>query len=177
MDDIVSVKPYNNIKAEYPSTVLEIKMYERIRGGCLNSALKSALKRYPYFTYKFIEREGNFFWTEDCDNFTVTQTDKLRKLGTASAGYHFVDVTYSGCCIRIAFYHGVCDARGIIPFARTLIWRYCCQRYNRQFASGDIRLPDSKLLEGETDTRIQIFMTRANFLTPISKANVLRYPL
>jgi hypothetical protein len=71
-----------------------------------------------------------------------------------SAGYHLVDITYTENKIRIAFYHSICDGRGIKPFVETLIYYYCCDRYQKNFDSTGIRLAGEPLLPGETQEPI-----------------------
>lgn len=131
------------------STVLDVRMTDTIRGDCLQRALTDTLQRYPYMSSKLVEKNGDFYLEESLVSMNAINTKKLRRLGSMSTGYHLVDVTYSGNQICIAFHHALCDGRGITPFLETLVYYYCCYRYNKKFDPSGIRLAGEALLPGE----------------------------
>ena len=131
------------------STVFEIRMKEMIRGDILRRALESTYVRYPYFKSKLVEKDGDFYVVENLLSVAFAKTDKFRALGSMSVNYHLIDVTYTDKKIRVAFHHALCDGRGLKPFLETLIYYYCCQKYNKNFDSTGIRLADQELLPGE----------------------------
>lgn len=132
------------------STVLDVRMTDRVRGDILRRALEKAMERYPYLRSKLVEKDGDFYIAENLLPVSATKTDKLRALGSMSVNYQLIDVTYSGTGIRVAFHHALCDGRGITPFIETLVYYYCSLRYNRAFEAGAIRLAGEPLLPGET---------------------------
>lgn len=136
--------------AGYDSTVIEIRMKEKVTGSYLQSALTDTLKRFPYMAQKLVEKEGSYYLHPNDISMTVAKTQKFRTLGSMSTGYHLIDVTYIGYHIRIAFHHGLCDGRGVMPFAETLLYLYCCQKYKQAFSSEGIRLPGEPVLPEET---------------------------
>lgn len=132
------------------STVLDIRMKDNIRGDYIQRALTTAIKRYPYISSKLVEKNGDFYLEQSPISMNTINTKKLRRLGSMSTGYHLVDVTYSGKQVYISFHHALCDGRGITPFLETLIYYYCCYRYNKKFDSSGIGLEDEELLPDET---------------------------
>lgn len=76
------------------STVLDIRMKSKLRGDYLQRALTTTLRRYPYMTNKLVEKDGDFYLEDSQISMNVVKTDHLRQLGSMSAGYHLVDVTY-----------------------------------------------------------------------------------
>lgn len=136
--------------AGYDSTVIEIRMKEKVTGSYLQVALTDALKRFPYMAQKLVEKDGSYYLHRDDVSMTVAKTQKLRVLGSMSTGYHLIDVTYTGNLIRVAFHHGLCDGRGVMPFVETLLYLYCCQKYKKKFSAEGIRLPGGPVPPEET---------------------------
>ena len=130
--------------------VLDIRMKKRIRGDYLQMAYTKTLQRFPYMANKLVEKDGDFYLEENRLAMTAAKTQKLRRLGSMSTGYHLIDITYWDNRFCIAFHHALCDGRGIKPFLETLIYYYCCLRYNRKFNSSGIRLAGEEMLPGET---------------------------
>ena len=150
MEKIRSGQSFLYREAGYTSTVIDVRMKDKIRGDYLCRALDKALKRYPYFKSKLVEKNGEFYFEEDNISMVAVKTDKSRILGSMSTGYHLLDVTYTANKICVSFHHALCDGRGIKPFIETLIYYYCCLKYNKKLDSTGIRLADEPLLAGET---------------------------
>lgn len=136
--------------AGYDSTIIEIRMKEKVTGSYLQVALTDALKRFPYMAQKLVEKDGSYYLHRDDVSMTVMKTRKFRVLGSMSTGYHLIDITYTENLIRVAFHHGLCDGRGVMPFVETLLYLYCCQKYKRKFSSEGIRLPGEPVPPEET---------------------------
>lgn len=134
----------------YDSTVVEIRMHDKVTGSYLQAALTNTTRRFPYLTQKLVEKGGAYYLHRDDNSMVAVKTDKFRTLGSMATGYHLLDVTYIGNCIRVAFHHGLCDGRGVMPFIETLLYDYCCQKYHKKFSSEGIRLPGEPIPEEET---------------------------
>lgn len=134
----------------YDSTVVEIRMRDKVTGSYLQAALTNTTRRFPYLTQKLVEKGGAYYLHRDDNSMVAVKTDKFRTLGSMATGYHLLDVTYTGNCIRVAFHHGLCDGRGVMPFIETLLYDYCCQKYHKKFSSEGIRLPGEPIPEEET---------------------------
>ena len=132
-------------------TVLDVRMKQKIRGDYLQMAYVKALQRFPYMAKKLVEIDGDFYLEENPLSMTIAKTDKTRQLGSMSTNYHLIDITYFENSFCVAFHHALCDGRGIKPFLETLIYYYCCLRYNKKLDSSGIRLAGEPLLPGETD--------------------------
>ena len=135
----------------YDSTVLEIRMKDKVRGSYLQASLTDTVKRFPYLTGKLVEKGGSYYIAKNDVSMVAVKTDRFRALGSMSTGYHLLDVTYTGNRIRIAFHHGLCDGRGILPFAETLVYGYCIRKYHKAFSSEGIRLPGEAVPEEESE--------------------------
>lgn len=132
------------------SEVIEIRFKKKISSSFLSQALALAMKRYPYFNTKLIEKDGDFYIVQNNAALVAKRTKKLAKLGHISCGYHLIDVTYYDYSVFVSFHHALCDGRGIMPFIETLIHYYCKSKYGTKEIANGIRLANSPLLDGET---------------------------
>jgi hypothetical protein len=151
MEKIISGQAFLYRTEGLPNTVIDVHLHDKVRGDLLRLSLSVALQRYPYLAGKFVEKNGVFYWQENYNGFTIAKTDSFRSLGSMRTGYHLIDITYIGSSIRISFHHALCDGKGIKPFVETLIYYYCCQRYDKNLKGNGIRLADDPLFPGETD--------------------------
>ena len=133
------------------SEVMEVRFKDKITGSFLNQALLTAMKRYPYFNTKLVEKDGDFYIVQNEQSMVARRTKELARLGHISCGYHLIDITYYGYSIYISFHHALCDGRGVMPFIETLIYYYCDLKYGRKPVPEGVRLADDPLLPGETD--------------------------
>lgn len=141
----------------YDSTVVEIRMRDKVTGSYLQAALTNTVRRFPYLTQKMVEKEGAYYLHRNDNSMVAVKTDKFRTLGSMAAGYHLLDVTFTDNCIRVAFHHGLCDGRGVMPFVETLLYDYCCQKYHKKFSFEGIRLPGEDIPAEES---VEPFSTR-----------------
>ncbi|MBU3178346.1 hypothetical protein KPL47_18640 [Clostridium estertheticum] len=132
------------------STVFDIRMKDKVRGDLLRRALDKAMERYPYLTSKLVEKNGDYYIAHNLLPVILAKTDKFRALGSMKVNYNLIDVTYKDKKICVAFHHALCDGRGIMPFIKTLLYYYCCAKYNKTFNATGIRLAGEPLLPGET---------------------------
>lgn len=132
------------------SEVMEIVFHKNVSGSFLNNALTLAIKRYPYLNTKLVELDGDFYIVQNEMSLIAKRTKKLARLGHISCGYHLVDVTYYDKTVYVSWHHALCDGKGIKPFIETLIYYYCQLKYKSNASSENIRLSNSKLLDGET---------------------------
>ena len=133
------------------SEVMEVRFKDKITGAFLNQALLTAMKRYPYFNTKLVEKDGDFYIVQNEQSMIARRTKELARLGHISCGYHLIDITYYGYSIYISFHYALCDGRGVMPFIETLIYYYCDLKYGRKPVPEGVRLADDPLLPGETD--------------------------
>ena len=87
----------------YDSTVVEIRMRDKVTGSYLQVALTNTARRFPYLTQKLVEKGGAYYLHRDDNSMVAVKTDKFRTLGSMATGYHLLDVTYTGNCISCPF--------------------------------------------------------------------------
>lgn len=143
----------------YDSTVVEVRMRDKVTGSYLQIALTNTARRFPYLTQKMVEKDGAYYLHRDDNSMVVNKTDKFRTLGSMATGYHLLDVTYTGSCIRVAFHHGLCDGRGVMPFIETLLYGYCCLKYRKSFPLRESASLESRSLRRKLRSRFPVIST------------------
>ncbi len=121
-EKIRSGQSYLYKKYGMESEVIEIRFKKKVTGSFLNEALRTAVKRYPYFNTRLIEKDGDFYIVQNEQSLVARRTKELARLGHISCGYHLIDITYYDYSVYVSFHHALCDGRGVMPFAETLIY-------------------------------------------------------
>lgn len=111
------------------SMVLEIHLTEAIEFGLLDEALQKTLKRYRYFTQKFVEIKGDFYLVPNDKPCILRNEKRLLPLGGQEVNNYLVDLNYLNSTLWISYHHGLCDGKGIMPFLRTLLFYYLSTKY------------------------------------------------
>lgn len=93
------------------SEAIEVRLVDNVRGSALSQALTEPIKRYPYFSTKLIEKDGDFYIVQNEIAPVARKTEKLARLGSIECGYHLIDITYHGKSVFISFHHALCDGR------------------------------------------------------------------
>lgn len=142
-------------KGGVESQIFEVRLKKRVNGGALHLAALKTYKRYPYFNSKLMEKDGDYYLVSN----PVFPAPQYRRhpdrLGGFESTDHIMEVTYHSNSIVVAFHHGMCDGRGVMPFIRTLLYYYFCYRYPGQnFAVEGVHLAGEQLLDGEMDDPI-----------------------
>ncbi|PRY68393.1 hypothetical protein B0I08_10495 [Glaciihabitans tibetensis] len=88
------------------STVLDVRMKDKVRGDLLRRALEKAMLRYPYLGSKLVEKDGDFYIADNLLPVAFAKTAKLRALGGIEVNYHLIDVTYTDNSILAAVQSG-----------------------------------------------------------------------
>lgn len=124
----------------FESMVLEFHLNEPIVRKNLKNALDKALQRFDYLTKELKEIDGDFYLRENRRPMKLRESATFLPLGGSQVNGHLLDVHYSGQRVFIAYHHGVCDGRGILPFVRTLLYYYFSMKEQQT-----IQLPNVQL--------------------------------
>ena len=66
------------------SEVIEIRFQKKGTGSLLNQALLTAMKRYPYFSTRLVEKDGDFYIVQNEQALLARRTKELARLGHIS---------------------------------------------------------------------------------------------
>ena len=166
-------------RAGNQSNVLDFRLRDEIDGRLLQQALNTALDCYPYLSSRLTERGGDFYFTVNPYPCIAARAAQLRPLAGETVHDHLIDVTWSGRSLCVAFDHALCDGGGLLPFVRTLLFRYLSLRYDRQAVLPGVRLtaPDDAQLAAETAEPMRVrFPVDEGRLAPAWRGRALRLP-
>ncbi|MGN0318332.1 MAG: hypothetical protein ACI4E1_10435 [Lachnospira sp.] len=130
-----------------------VKMKENVYGNILNCAVNKAIKRYPYFSVK-VEKDGDKRYVLKPNELPISVIRTLNPpppLGSEEVNYHLISVDYIGKMIFFNFNHSISGACGFIPFIKTVLYLYISEKYGFVPDPTGFNLPDSPMLEDETD--------------------------
>ena len=138
------------------SQVFELRMRDKVSYYALQLAYRKALQRYPYFNSSFKVKNESIYLVHNRVKPSVEPRKTLRPLGGVASQKNLLDVTFHDKSIYIAFHHGMCDGRGIMPFIKTLMYYYLRRVYKlRDLYIPDVRLAGEELLHGETSDPVR----------------------
>lgn len=138
------------------SQVFELRMRDKVSHFSLQRAYRKALKRFPYFNSSFKVKGESVYLVRNKVKPAVERRRNLRPLGGARTQKNMLDVTFYDKSIFVAFHHGMCDGRGIMPFIKTLMYYYLRRVYKlRDLHIPDVRLVGEEMLHGETSDPVR----------------------
>lgn len=133
----------------FESMIIEIQLKDRIDGSLLKKVFAKILPRYRYLTQKFVIDQGDFYLVPNNKPFTIRQSDQFLPLGGKEVNEHLMDIHYDENTLFIAYHHGICDGKGILPFVKTLVYYYMSSYYIKKINVPDVQLISSPIQKGE----------------------------
>ena len=135
---------------EMPFTIrIETKMTDEVRGEDLFAAMTEAFLRYPYFSVRVVERDGEYVLVHNDAPAAVYEGDGTVPLGSEKLGYHLTAIAYSGRMMHFCTSHVMTDGAGFFPFIKTVLYLYLCRRYGKTLDPAGIRLPSDPFYPDE----------------------------
>ncbi len=130
---------------------IKVTMKEEVDCRVLESAVNTAIKRYPYLAVRVITQpDGAYDFLPNDEKVVVIKTSaNMPNLGEEKVNRHLVFLDYEGRDIYFNISHSLCGGHGSFPFIMTTIYQYVKEKYNVEPYAPAIRKPDSPLLENE----------------------------
>lgn len=139
--------------AERPNVIrIKIRMRDLIDPACMQSAVDSTMKRYPYFCVELKNGEGNV-WEFLDNNRPVVITNSLSgvELNSEESNYHLISFSWQDNWIVMDVYHALTDGTGAYEVVKTFLYYYCSKRYNVSISEKDVRLEGNVISDEEWD--------------------------
>lgn len=149
--NIDSYELYRDEKKFSFSIRAKVTMKETVDAQILESAVNTAITRYPYFAVKVTVDENGAYVLEPntAPVVVLPPKKKVRKLGSKEINEHLLFVEYQGKDIYFNISHSLCGGRGALPWVMTNVYQYVKERYHVEPEAPGIRKPGEPLLEGE----------------------------
>ena len=132
---------------------ISVKMKETVDRDVLDTAVNTAIKRYPYFAVCVsLDDDGGYVLLQNHRRVVVLHSeDRIPKLGSESVNRHLLFVECRGKQISFHISHSICGGRGFLPWVMTSIYQYVVEKYHVTPYAPGIRKPEDDLLPGEND--------------------------
>ena len=130
---------------------IEVELKYETDGSMLESAVNTAIKRYPYFAVKILKSGGELITVNNDLPIKVFKGNLPYPLGSADVNYHILALSYFKNKINFYITHVITDGAGFMPFMKSVLYYYLCKYLKTELPQGDIRLSDDALLEGEVE--------------------------
>lgn len=131
------------------------RMDRPIDGQMLCHAVQESIARYPYFCIR-VERHGeeySFFHNDS--PVPVFQGQDPVCLGSEQTNGHYLAASYQDDKIWFYIYHNLCDARGFIPWVKTVLYLYLVKTADPALSREGVNLPGEPFLTNETEDPYQ----------------------
>jgi len=132
---------------------LRVVMKENVDMKTLDSAVNTAIKRFPYFAVRVgLDEDGGYVLEPNTEKVVILgKTWHLPKLGSRAVKGHLLFVQCEGREINFYISHALCGGKGAQPWVMSTIWQYVKEKYHVEPIAPEIRKPGSPLLPGEAE--------------------------
>ncbi len=130
---------------------IEVTLKYEIDGDILADAANTAIKRYPYFSVRIEEKDGDLVTVPNDLPIRVFAGELRFPLGSEALNGHVVALGYAGKTVNFYITHVMTDGAGFTPFMKTVLYYYLCRYLHTDLAPGDIRTVETPFLPGETE--------------------------
>lgn len=127
----------------------EIKMNEEIDFLCFESAVKTALKRYPYFRVALSKIGDDYYFVDNDREVIVAPSNDLLEINSESTNFHQLYFSAEKDTIVVNIFHALTDGDGAYALIKTVLYYYFSDKYKISLSKDNIRLYGDPLGEEE----------------------------
>ena len=133
-----------------PFTIrIEVGLKEDVSEEPLRYAVGMAMKRYPYFSMRIEEIDGEYLAGHNDKPVVVYRGPEVYSLGSEKVNGHLLALSYFEKKILFYASHVITDGGGFIPFVKTVLYYYFCERYQLELDSAGINLAEDAFFDDE----------------------------
>ena len=151
---------------------VRVAMKEAVDGLVLESAVNTAILRYPYFAVRvMVDDEGGFAFEHNPRPVAVLPlSERVRNFCSPEVNGHLLFVEYEGKDIYFNISHSMCGGRGAFPWVMTNVYQYVKEKYHVEPHAPGIRKPGEDLLPGEaTEPDMSMLLSEPPVYESVSK--------
>lgn len=124
-----------------PFTIrIETGMKETVLEEPLRRAVDMAMKRYPYFALRVVEKDGEYLAEPNEKPVAVYPGPVVYPLGGGEVNGHLLALSFHEKKIFFYVSHVITDGGGFFPFIKTLLYYYLCERHHLALDPAGINL-------------------------------------
>ena len=134
----------------------EIKLNEEIDFAYFEAAVKTALKRYPYFRVALAKIGDDYYFVDNDREVVAAPSNDSLEINSESTNFHQLYFSAEKDTIVVNIFHALTDGDGAYALIRTLLYYYFSDKYKIGLSKDSIRLYGDPINEEE-------------YLNPLSK--------
>ena len=129
-----------------PYTIrIRIRLQDTVDPLVLRRAVDTTMERYPYFSVKLQTRGADFIFIENRELVVISDSPQGVILNSPESNDHLISFSYYDDWLVMDIFHGLTDGAGAYEMIRTLLYYYCCQRYNVTLSTAGIHIVGDKI--------------------------------
>ena len=128
-----------------------VELGENIDPAALRKAVDIAIKRYDYYSVKFVREKGELLHSVLPNDKQIVMTEGITPvlLLSEQSNEHALAVNYEGSTVYFDIVHSITDETGILEFIKTTLYYYITEKYKTSFPADGIRTLDVPVTEEE----------------------------
>lgn len=130
---------------------MQLRLTHEVDGGVLRHAVDAAMLRYPYFALRAAVEDEEIVLHDNPRPVVVKRGLEPVTLSSEESNEHLIALCYEGDTICFDVSHALMDGTGALPWVKTVLYYYLCEREGTQLDPTGIRLSGSEIPREEID--------------------------
>ncbi len=129
---------------------IAVRLIDTVDEKALRKALDIAIKRYDYFSVKFVLKDELLHSVvPNNEPVVITNSTEPVTLLSEESNFHALAVNYFGDTVYFDMIHSITDATGIMEFIKTTLYYYITEEYKTSLPSDNIRTAEMPVSDEE----------------------------
>ena len=156
MKQIHSGLTFLNMAGKYSNQTVRLvaHMIDAIDSDILQEAVQAAQQRFPYLCVRLcmvVDSHGaeHYAYEDNPLPWILTRGQRQVQLLDNASNNHLIAFAYWDDCIALDFFYSIADGTGAYRVLRTLLYEYCCRRYDAGLSREGIMVKGDNIDESE----------------------------
>lgn len=129
---------------------IAVKLIDAVNEKALRKAVDIAIKRYDYFSVKFVLKDELLHSVVPNDEpIVITNSSEPVTLLSEESNLHALAVNYFGDTVYFDMIHSITDATGIMELIKTTLYYYITEEYKTSLPADNIRTAEMPVSDEE----------------------------
>ncbi len=129
---------------------IAVRLIDAVDGKALRKAVDIAIKRYDYFSVKFVLKDELLHSVvPNNEPIVITNSSEPVTLLSEESNFHAFAVNYFGDTVCFDMIHSITDATGIMELIKTTLYYYITEEYKISLPTDNIRTAEMPVSDEE----------------------------
>ncbi len=129
---------------------IAVKLIDTVDEKALRKAVDISIKRYDYFSVKFVLKDELLHSVVPNDEpIVITNSSEPVTLLSEESNFHALAVNYFGDTVYFDMIHSITDTTGIMEFIKTTLYYYITEKYKTSLPTDNIRTAEMPVSDEE----------------------------